>query len=146
MMSLYSSFPNGSDSTESACNAGDPGSIPGLGRSPGEGNGYPLQYSCLENSMDRGFWWDIVHGVAKSWVAKSRWQRVGWQRVGHNWATFTSFHVTSLLFLEENVPNEETHEMGEFLMYSMNAQKNKFCDNVSKRNIQKDVELFITKN
>ena len=54
--------------------------------------------------------------------------------------------VTSLLFLEENVPNEETHEMGEFLMYSMNAQKNKFCDNVSKRNIQKDVELFITKN
>ena len=46
----------GSDSKESACNAGDPGSIPGLGRFPGEGNGYPLQYSCLENSMDRGAW------------------------------------------------------------------------------------------
>ena len=43
-----------------------PGSIPGLGRSPGEGNGYPLQYSCLENSMDRGAWWATVYGVAKS--------------------------------------------------------------------------------
>ena len=50
----------------SACNAGDLGSIPGLGRSPGEGNGNPLQYSCLENPMDRGAWWAIVHGVAKS--------------------------------------------------------------------------------
>ena len=49
-----SSFPGGSDSKESACNAGDSGSIPESGRSPGEGNGYPLQYSCLENSMDRG--------------------------------------------------------------------------------------------
>ena len=47
-------FPDGSDSKESACNAGDPGLIPGLGRSPGEGNGNPLQYSCLENPMDRG--------------------------------------------------------------------------------------------
>ena len=47
-------FPGGSDSKVSACNAGDPGSIPGSGRSPGEGNGNPLQYSCLENSMDRG--------------------------------------------------------------------------------------------
>ena len=60
-------FPGGSDGKESACNEGDPGSIPGLGRSPGEGNGYPLQYSCLENSMDRGAWWATVHGVTKSW-------------------------------------------------------------------------------
>ena len=59
-------FPGGSGSKESACNAGDLGSIPGSGRSPGEGNGYPLQYSCLENSMDRGTWWAIVHGVTKS--------------------------------------------------------------------------------
>ena len=58
------SFPCGSDSKESACSAGDPGSIPGLGRSPGEGNGNPLQYSCLGNSMDRGTWWATVHGVA----------------------------------------------------------------------------------
>ena len=49
-----------------ALSSGDPGSIPGLGRSPGEGNGNPLQYSCLENSMEGGAWWAIVHGVAKS--------------------------------------------------------------------------------
>ena len=59
-------FLSDSDGTEFACNAGDPGSIPGLGRYPGEGNGNPLQYSCLENSMDRGAWWATVHGVAKS--------------------------------------------------------------------------------
>ena len=49
-----------------ACNAGDPGLIPGSGRSPGEGNGNPLQYSCLENPMDGGAWWAAVHEVAKS--------------------------------------------------------------------------------
>ena len=57
---------SGSDDKESACNAGDLGSILGSGRSPEEGNDYPLQYSCLENFMDRGAWWAIVHGVAKS--------------------------------------------------------------------------------
>ena len=59
-------FPGGSDGKESACNARDPDSIPGFGRSPGEGNGNPLQYFCLENSMDRGIWWATVHGVTKS--------------------------------------------------------------------------------
>ena len=59
-------FLGGSDSKESSCNAGDLGLIPGLGRSLGDGNGYPFQYSCLENSMDRGAWWATVHGVAKS--------------------------------------------------------------------------------
>ena len=63
---LYRGFPGGSDSKESACNAGDPDSIPGSGRSPGEGNGYPLQYSCLESSMDRGVRQAIGYGVAKS--------------------------------------------------------------------------------
>ena len=53
-------------SKESACSAGDLGSIPGLGRSPGEGNGDPLQYPCLENLMDRGAWWAAVHRVAES--------------------------------------------------------------------------------
>ena len=62
---IPSNFPGGADSKESACNAGDLGSIPGLGRSPGEGNGNPLQYSCLENPVDRGAWWATVHGVAK---------------------------------------------------------------------------------
>ena len=57
---------DGSDGKESACSAGDPGLIPGLGRSPGEGNGSPLQFSCLENAMDRGAWWATVPGVAKS--------------------------------------------------------------------------------
>ena len=59
-------FPGGSDGKASAYNAGDPGLIPGSGRSPGEGNGNPLQYSCLENSMDREAWWATVHGVTKS--------------------------------------------------------------------------------
>ena len=56
----------GSEDEVSACNAGDPGLIPGLGRSPGEGNGIPLQYSCLEDPMDREAWRATVHGVAKS--------------------------------------------------------------------------------
>ena len=59
---MFLCFPGGSAGKESACNEGDLGSIPGLGRSPGEGNGYPLQYSGLENSMD----YIIVHGVTKS--------------------------------------------------------------------------------
>ena len=61
-------FLGGSDSKESACNAGDLGSIPRLGRSLGEGNGNPPQCSCLENSIDRGPWWATVHGAAKSWT------------------------------------------------------------------------------
>ena len=59
-------FPGGSDGKESACNAGDLGSISVLGRSPGEGNGTPLQYSCLENPMDGGAWLAAVHEVLKS--------------------------------------------------------------------------------
>ena len=58
---ILEDFPCGSDGKESACNVGDPGVTPELGRSPGEGNGNPLQYSCLDNSMDSG-----VHGVSKS--------------------------------------------------------------------------------
>ena len=61
-------FPGGSDGKESACNSEDAGSIPGSGRSPGEGNGNPLQYFCLENPMDRETWQAIVHGVAKESV------------------------------------------------------------------------------
>ena len=62
----YKGFPCSSVSKESACNAGDLGSILRSGRSPGERNGYPLQYSCLENYKDRGAWWATIHGVAKS--------------------------------------------------------------------------------
>ena len=65
-------FPHSSVGKKSACNARDLGSIPGLGRSPGEGNGDTFQYPCLENPMERGAWQDIVHGVS---------------RVGHNLVT-----------------------------------------------------------
>ena len=108
-------FPGGWAGKESTCNEGDLGSIPGLGRSPGKGKGYPLQYSCLENSMDRGTWQATVHGVAKSWIQLSdftftfhfhalekamatlssvlAWRipgteellSMGWHRVGHKW-------------------------------------------------------------
>ena len=77
-------FPGGSDGKESACSAGDLGSTPELGRSPGEGNGNPLQYSCLENSMDWGAWWATVPGVAKSQTQLSdftftfTWKKMGW--------------------------------------------------------------------
>ena len=64
-------FPGGSDGKQSAFYAGDPGSIPGLGRSSGEGNGNPIQYSCLENPMDRGAWSATAHGVAKSLIRLS---------------------------------------------------------------------------
>ena len=75
---VYGGFPGGSEVKVSACNAGDLGSIPGLGRSPGEGNGNPFQYSCLEKPMDRGAWWAIVHGI---------------HRVRHDWATSLHFNI-----------------------------------------------------
>ena len=65
---VFLGFLGGSDSKESTCNVGDLGSIPGLGKSPGGGHGNLLQYSCLENPMDRGAWWATVHGVTKSWT------------------------------------------------------------------------------
>ena len=66
MLHRFIGFPGGSDGEESTCSAGDLGSIPGLGRSPGGGHGNPLQQSCLENPKDRGAWWATVHGIAKS--------------------------------------------------------------------------------
>ena len=67
-MAYYGDFPGGSDGKASAYNAGDLGSIPESGRSPGEGNGNSLQYSCLENPMDGGAWWATFHRIAKSWA------------------------------------------------------------------------------
>ena len=64
-------FPGGSDGKESPCNVRDWGSVHGLGRSPGEGHGIPLQYSCLDNPMDRGAWWATDHKVVKSWTRQS---------------------------------------------------------------------------
>ena len=68
---MYVGFPGGSDGKESACSAGDQRSIPGLGRSSGEGNGNPLQYSCLEDPMGEGAWQATIHGVIKSWTQLS---------------------------------------------------------------------------
>ena len=65
VLGVILSFPCSSVGKESACSAGDLGSTPGLGRYPGEGNGDPLQYPCLENLMDRGAWWAAIHGVTK---------------------------------------------------------------------------------
>ena len=100
-------FSGGSDSKESACNAGDPGSISGLGRSPGEGNGYPLQYFCLENSMNRGAWWATVHGITKrhqEWFVSTLWclgpqlGRLRWQgwhrRARMTWRLFNHISGT----------------------------------------------------
>ena len=72
--------PGGSEVKASARDAGDPGSIPGSGRSPAEGNGNPLQYSCLENTMDGGAWWATVHGVAKSRTQLSDFTSLGQQK------------------------------------------------------------------
>ena len=79
-ISLWSGagFPGGSDGKESACIAGDLGSILGLGRSPGEGNGNPPQYSCLENPIERGAWWATVHGVAESDKTERTYTIVTW--------------------------------------------------------------------
>ena len=74
-----------SDVKASASNVGDPGSIPGSGRSPGEGNGNPLQYSCLENPMDRGAWQATVHGVAKSRTRLSDF-------TSNKWCTIYTYH------------------------------------------------------
>ena len=68
----------GSDGKESVCNVEDPGSIPGSGRSSGEGNGYPFQCFCLENSTDRGTWWATVHGVANSQTQLSDYHFHSW--------------------------------------------------------------------
>ena len=71
MYYIHMGFPGDSEVKASACNAGDLGSIPGLGRSPEEGNGNPLQYSCLENPIGKGAWWATVRGVTKSWTRLS---------------------------------------------------------------------------
>ena len=86
---ITSGVPGGSDGKESACNDGDLGSVSGLGRSPGEGNGNLLQYFCLENLMDRGAWRATFHGVAKSWT----------------W--LSEFHFTSFIIVSYSVVTEK---------------------------------------
>ena len=89
-------FPGGSDGKESACNAGDLGSIPGLGRSPREGNDNPLQYTCLENPRDREAWWAAVYGVAQS-------------RTRLRWLSSSSSSSSIRMYLEETVLEKLQH-------------------------------------
>ena len=88
-------FPGGSEVKASTCNVGDLGSIPGSGRSPGEGNGNPLQYSCLENPMDGGVWWAIVHGVAKSRTRLSDFTSLHLRKVGEGFGLTPSCGLSS---------------------------------------------------
>ena len=134
---LSSGLSGGSHSKESACGAGDPGLIHGSGRSLGEGNGSPLQYSCLENSMDRGTWWATVHGVAKSqtWlknehsldVASHQTSQIQWVQ---NWAYHWSppaqacilFHMPPLITapLSIQFPLPEICKSPVILLFSSN--------------------------
>ena len=92
-------FPGGSEIKASACNTGDLRSIPGPGRSPGEGNGNPLQYYCLENSMDGGAWWATVHGVANSRTRLSDF-------------TFTFFQLLFYNLLKSNLGHQYVTSLG----------------------------------
>ena len=82
-----------------SANAGDPGLIPGLGRSPGEGNGNPLQYSCLENPMDRGAWWATVHGIPKGSTQLSDTQDMKPPAFSEISFSFSNHMMTNLSFL-----------------------------------------------
>ena len=95
-------FPGGPDSKESACNAGDPGSISGSGRSLGVRNGYPLQYSCLGKSMERAVWWATVHGS---------------QRVRHDWVANNLFLLQYDLVLTNYIYYDPTTKSGHNLGY-----------------------------
>ena len=113
-------FLGGSGGKESACNAGDWGLIPGSGRSTGEGNGYPLQYSCLENPRDRGAWWAAIYGVTQSrtqlkWLSRSSsnvWRREWWPTPvllpgkSHGWRSLVGYSPWGH---EESHPTEQLH-------------------------------------
>ena len=86
-MNRIKGFSGDWDGTDYACNAGDPGSVSGSGRSTGKGNGYSLQYSCLEKFRDRGAWWTTVHGVTKSWMWLSDYHSVQFSSVSQSCLT-----------------------------------------------------------
>ena len=117
-------FPGGSDSKESACNVGNLDSIPGLGRSPGERNGYPFQYSGLENSMNRGAWQATVHGVAKSqtWLNNFTWANSGkWWRTGKH-DLLQSVGVTKSQTQLSNWTTREHNNIYYFVVFLVSTQ------------------------
>ena len=97
-------FPSGSVGKESSCSAGDPGSISGLGRFPGEGNGYPFQCSCLENLMYRGAWWAMIHAVTESNTIERLTHTPGMELLSHVVVVFLVFWESSILFSVVVVP------------------------------------------
>ena len=113
----YRGFPGGSDCKKSTCDVGDLSFIPGWGRSPGRGNGYPLQYSCLEMPMERGAWWATVHGVAKSRsllsdsVQHSAWQDVAFLFVQPHLIPYARTHPLlnglGAIFLQSESPTSD---------------------------------------
>ena len=124
-------FPGGSEVKASACNVGDLGSVPGWGRAPGEGNGTPLQYSCLENPMDGGAWWATVHGVAKSRTRLSDF-------------TFTFCMLFSSLFIQQRFIQDLLSPNTTLKGAIANEKENKadkFCEGNLKRLTER--ELFM---
>ena len=110
---VYESFSGASDGWDSAYNVGDLGLVPGLGRSPGEGHGNPLQYSCLENSMDRWAWQATVHGVTKSWIWLSN-----WHTHTHTHTQYMHLHKKTLKMLKQKVLKVSRNRVpGHLLLY-----------------------------
>ena len=107
LLEIFSFHLIGSDSKKSACNAGaagDVNSIPGLERCPGGGHGNPLQYSCLENPMDRGAWWAIVHGVTKSWTWLNRLSTQWLLAIYYLYISFYQWYVSIFNYLLTEIP------------------------------------------
>ena len=132
---IYWGFPGGSEVKASARNAGDLGSIPGSGKSPGEGNGNPLQYSCLENPMDGGAWWATVHQVAKSRTRLSN---------------FTSLKLYSVEFPEEGGCIQKNHNWHSFSKEGLTRSKVscvvffKMLTKYANRNIAWKLQIYLS--
>ena len=114
----------GSEVKASACPGGDLSSIPGLGRSPGEGNGNPLQYSCLENPMDGGAWWVTVHGVAKSrrWLSDFTFKQYCLNNMRSLLWTLVYIHIVLILKFHKSGRVKNLPEMQEMWVWSLGQE------------------------
>ena len=132
-------FSGGSDVKESACNAGDPDSIPGLGRFPGERKGYPLQCSCLEDSVGRGAWWATVHVVTKSWTQLSDQHVFTFAEVVLYYCSLIKYsHIEIHVSLEQF--NNKSHRT---LSFNLNSNT---CPQITQHQTVVGVNLNITMN